>query len=73
MIGAIVGGGLALLTLGYFIVEICFPVQWRTAGVWLLTSLVGIPAGLLVVAAFAAYPPLIILALIVAFVTNPKR
>lgn len=73
MIGAIVGGGLALLTLGFFIVEICFPAQWRTRGVWLLTSFVGIPAGLLLVAAFAAYPPLIVLALIVAFATNPKR
>lgn len=73
MIGAVIGGGLALLALGYLIVEICFPVQWRTKGVWLLMSLAGIPAGLLVLAAFAAHPPLIILALIVAFATNPKR
>lgn len=71
--GAIIGGGLGLLALGFFIVEICFPVQWRTWSVWLLTSLVGIPAGLLLVAAFAAWPPLVILALIVAFAANPSR
>lgn len=71
--GAIVGGGLGLLALGFFIVEICLPVQWRTWGVWLMVSLVGIPAGLLVVAAFAAWPPLIILALIIAFAHNPTK
>lgn len=71
--GAIIGGGLGLLALGFFIVEICFPVQWRTREVWLLTSFIGIPAGLLLVAAFAAFPPLIILALIIAFAANSKK
>lgn len=71
--GAIIGGGLCLLTLGFFIVEICFPIAWRTNGVWLLTSFVGIPAGILAVSLVVAFPPLIILALIVAFATNPKR
>lgn len=71
--GVIIGGGLGLLALGFFIVEICFPVQWRTGGVLLLTSFVGIPAGLLLVAAFAAWPPLIILTLIVAFTTDHAR
>lgn len=70
---AFLGGAFGLLALGFFIVEICFPVQWRTREAWLLTSFVGIPAGLLLLAAFAAWPPLIILAIIVAFAANPSK
>lgn len=71
--GAIIGGGLCLLTLGFFIVEICFPVAWRTKGVWLLTSFVGIPAGILAVSLVVAFPPLVILGLIIAFAGGPTR
>jgi hypothetical protein len=67
------GGGFTLLALGYLICEICYPVQYRTTGVWLLTSLLGIPALLALCALFVAFPPLIVLALIVAFAGNHIR
>ncbi|NIV34980.1 MAG: hypothetical protein GWN58_37650 [Anaerolineae bacterium] len=67
MIAPILGVGLLFLVLGFFIVEICFPAQWKTRGVWLTTSLVGIPLGLTGAALMAAYPPLVIGLLIVAF------
>lgn len=73
MVGAILGGGFTLLTLGYLICEICFPVKYRTKGVWLLTSLLGIPALLALCALLVAFPPLIVLALIVAFAGNQVR
>ena len=71
--GMILGGGFTLLVLGYFIMEICFPVPWRTRGVWLATSLLGIPALLALCALLAAFPPLIVLVLIVAFAGNEVR
>lgn len=65
--GAILGIGFFLLVVGFFVVEICYPARWHTKGVWLLTSFVGIPAAFLVLGVFAAWPPLIVLALIAAF------
>lgn len=65
--GMALGGGFTLLALGWLIVETCYPLKWRTRGVWLLTSFVGIPALLALCALFAAFPPLLVLALIVAF------
>lgn len=73
MIGALLGGGFTLLALGYCIVNICFPVKYRTRGVWLVTSLLGIPALLLACMLIAAFPPLLVLALIVAFAGNEVR
>lgn len=66
-LGAIIGGSLMLLTLGFFIVNICLPVHWRTRGVWLLVSFVGIPAGIALVTLAVAWPPLFVLGLIIAF------
>ena len=74
--GAIIGGGLFLLMLVFFVVEVCFPVQWRTKSVWMLTSFVGIPAGLALITLAVAWPPLFVLGLIVAFAggsTGKKR
>ena len=69
--GEIIGGALFALVAGFFIVEICFPLSWRTRGVWLLTSLVGIPAFLGLIALAVAWPPLFVLFLILAFANNP--
>lgn len=68
--GMVLGGGFTLLALGWLIVEVCYPVKWRTREVWLATSLLGIPALLAVCALIAAFPPLLVLALIVAFAGN---
>lgn len=73
MMGAILGGGFTLLALGGLVVYVCFPVAWRTPGVWLATSLLGIPALILLAGLIAAYPPLLVLALIVAFAGSGVR
>lgn len=71
--GTLIGGGFALLALGFFVVEICFPIEWRTKGVWMATSFIGIPAFLLLITLAIAWPPLFVLGLIVAFAAGPMK
>ena len=72
-LGALLGGGFTLLVLGWAITHICYPIQWRTPGVWLATSLLGIPALLVGASLVAKFPALLVLALIAAFAGDQFR
>lgn len=73
VIGITLGMGFFLLFIGFFVVDICFPAQWHTKGVWFATSFLLVPVIFFGVAALAAYPPLIILLVIIALAGEGGR
>ena len=66
-IATALGMGVFLLLIGFFVVNICFPVQWHTKGVLFATSFLLIPAFFGLVVLVIGYPTLLILLLIIAF------